>query len=52
MGVAIQSLASNYSIEVTPIGAKKIENFATVPGLAPGQDINVTYLVGSDVNDT
>ena len=49
---AIKRLAGDYSIEVTPMGAKKIANFGEVPGLLPGQDINVTYLVGSDVNDT
>jgi len=49
---AIKCLSKNYSIEVTPAGAGKVDDFGNVPGLQKGIDINVTYLVGSDINDT
>ncbi|MGB2492588.1 MAG: methylenetetrahydrofolate reductase [Candidatus Puniceispirillum sp.] len=46
----IQAAASDWSIEVTPTGATKIDNFADC--LAPGTTVNVTFLPGSDPMDT
>ncbi len=46
----IQKAASQWSIEVTPAGASKIDNFAAC--LAPGTSVNVTFLPGSDPADT
>ena len=46
----IQAAASNWSIEVTPNGATKIDSFADC--LAPGTTVNVTFLPGSDPMDT
>jgi methylenetetrahydrofolate reductase (NADPH) len=40
----------NCSVEVTPGGAKKIENFRDM--LQPGTVVFVTFLPGSDFNDT
>jgi methylenetetrahydrofolate reductase (NADPH) len=49
---AIQRCVTNYSVEVTPMAAKKIPDFLAVDGLLPGTTVNVTFLVGSDVEDT
>lgn len=46
----IQHAAANWSIEVTPAGATKIESFRDC--LAPGTTVNVTFLPGSDPVDT
>ena len=46
----IQSAASNWSIEVTPTGATKIERFRDC--LDPGTTVNVTFLPGTDPADT
>ena len=46
----IQAAASDWSIEVTPAGASKIESFADC--LHPGTTVNVTFLPGSDPMDT
>lgn len=46
----IQAAASDWSIEVTPNGASKIDSFADC--LAPGTTVNVTFLPGSDPMDT
>ena len=46
----IQAAASNWSIEVTPNGATKIDSFADC--LASGTTVNVTFLPGSDPMDT
>ena len=46
----IQSAASNWSIEVTPTGATKIESFRDC--LDPGTTVNVTFLPGTDPADT
>ena len=53
MTVTIDDIAkagAGWSIEVTPAGAGKVESFADV--LAPGTDVNVTFLPGSDPADT
>ena len=53
MTAAIQTIrtaASDWSIEVTPTGATKIESFRDC--LAPGTSVNVTFLPGSDPRDT
>ena len=46
----IQNAASDWSIEVTPTGATKIDSFRDC--LAPGTTVNVTFLPGSDPMDT
>ena len=46
----IQQAAAYWSIEVTPAGATKIDNFADC--LDPGTTVNVTFLPGSDPMDT
>jgi methylenetetrahydrofolate reductase (NADPH) len=46
----IRTAGSNWSIEVTPTGATKIESFRDC--LAPGTSVNVTFLPGSDPRDT
>jgi len=46
----IRTAASDWSIEVTPTGATKIESFRDC--LAPGTSVNVTFLPGSDPRDT
>ena len=46
----IAKAGSNWSIEVTPAGAGKVESFGDA--LAPGTDVNVTFLPGSDPADT
>ena len=53
MAAPIEQLAKagqNWSIEVTPAGAGKVESFGEA--LAPGTDVNVTFLPGSDPADT
>ena len=49
---AVRKLASAYSIEVTPNAAKKISDFGNVKGLRAGTSVNVTYLVGADIEDS
>ena len=46
----IRQAAKDWSIEVTPTGATKIESFRDC--LAPGTTVNVTFLPGSDPMDT
>lgn len=46
----IRKFLENCTLEVTPNGAKKIEDFRTV--LRPGTTVFVTFLPGSDINDT
>ena len=46
----IQTAAANWSIEVTPTGATKIESFRDC--LDEGTTVNVTFLPGSDPADT
>ena len=46
----ISKAAAEWSIEVTPTGAGKIESFSDC--LAPGTTVNVTFLPGSDPADT
>ena len=53
MSATIEQIAkagANWSIEVTPAGATKVESFGDA--LAPGTDVNVTFLPGSDPADT
>ena len=53
MPVTIEDIAksaSDWSIEVTPAGATKIESFAGI--LEEGTTVNVTFLPGSDPLDT
>lgn len=53
MAATIEQIAkagANWSIEVTPAGATKVESFGDA--LAPGTDVNVTFLPGSDPVDT
>ena len=46
----IQRAAEDWSIEVTPAGATKIDSFASC--LLPGTTVNVTFLPGSNPMDT
>ena len=46
----IQRAAEDWSIEVTPAGATKIDSFASC--LPPGTTVNVTFLPGSNPMDT
>lgn len=46
----IVSLLSEYSVEVTPASAAKVDDFSA--HLAPGTSVNVTFLSGSDIADT
>ena len=46
----IAKAGANWSIEVTPAGATKVDSFGE--SLAPGTDVNVTFLPGSDPADT
>ena len=46
----IQRAGQNWSIEVTPTGATKIESFADI--LPEGTTVNVTFLPGTDPLDT
>ena len=53
MAATIEQIAkagANWSIEVTPAGASKVESFGDA--LAAGTDVNVTFLPGSDPADT
>ena len=47
---AITAAGQNWSIEVTPPGATKIDSFAEV--LEEGTTVNVTFLPGTDPRDT
>ncbi len=47
---AISNASKDWSIEVTPPGATKIESFAAV--LDEGTTVNVTFLPGTDPKDT
>ena len=47
---ALSSAAANWSIEVTPAGATKVESFSDI--LEPKTSVNVTFLPGSDPKDT
>ena len=46
----IRRASADWSIEVTPTGAAKIESFREC--LAPGTTVNVTFLPGTDPSDT
>jgi methylenetetrahydrofolate reductase (NADPH) len=46
----IRTAGADWSIEVTPNGAAKIESFGDC--LAPGTSVNVTFLPGTDPRDT
>ena len=53
MSVSVEAIAkagANWSIEVTPTGATKINSFAAL--LAENTSVNVTFLPGTDPNDT
>ena len=53
MSVSVEAIAkagANWSIEVTPTGATKIDSFAAL--LAENTSVNVTFLPGTDSNDT
>lgn len=53
MSVTVEAIAkagANWSIEVTPTGATKIDSFAAV--LAENTSVNVTFLPGTDPNET
>ena len=53
MAATIEQIAkagANWSIEVTPAGATKVESFGDA--LEAGTDVNVTFLPGSDPADT
>ena len=53
MSVSVEAIAkagANWSIEVTPTGASKIDSFAAF--LAENTSVNVTFLPGTDPNDT
>ena len=43
---------STFSIEVTPNAAKKINDFSSVQFLEKGTTVNVTYLVGADIEES
>ena len=47
---AIMAAGQGWSIEVTPAGAADIDGFTRV--LAPGTNVNVTFLPGTDFRDT
>ena len=47
---AIAKAGANWSIEVTPPGAAKIDDFSAI--LAEGTTVNVTFLPGTDPDDT
>jgi methylenetetrahydrofolate reductase (NADPH) len=46
----IVSLLAEFSVEVTPTSAAKVENFSA--HLTAGTSVNVTFLPGSDIADT
>ena len=53
MSVSVEAIAkagTNWSIEVTPTGATKIDSFAAL--LAENTSVNVTFLPGTDPNET
>ena len=53
MSVSVEAIAkagANWSIEVTPTGATKIDSFAAL--LAENTSVNVTFLPGTDPNNT
>ena len=53
MSISVEAIAkagANWSIEVTPTGATKIDSFAAL--LAENTSVNVTFLPGTDPNDT
>ena len=53
MSISIDAIAkagTNWSIETTPPGAAKIDNFGAI--LAENTTINITFLPGTDPNDT
>ena len=53
MSISIDAIAkagTGWSIEVTPPGAAKIDNFGAI--LAENTTINITFLPGTDPNDT
>jgi methylenetetrahydrofolate reductase (NADPH) len=49
---AVRRIASRYSVEVTPAASKQITDFSTVEGLRPGTTVNVTYLVGAQIEES
>ena len=49
---SILDLAKDYSIEITPAAAKRIASFESLAELPAGTEVNVTYLVGSDAEDS
>ena len=49
---AVRRCAAQYSIEVTPGAARKIANFGDIAGLRTGTSVNVTYLVGADIDES
>lgn len=48
----VSKFMSSYSIEVTPNAAKKIKDFANIELLKPNTTVNVTYLVGADIDES
>ena len=48
----IKACCLEYSIEVTPGQSRKVADFANVEGLSPGTAVNVTYLVGADIDES
>ena len=46
----ISSLLNGFSTEVTPASAKNVECFRSY--LSPGTSVNVTFLPGSNIEDT
>jgi len=48
----INACCLGYSIEVTPGQARKFPDFAQVEGLNPGTSVNVTYLVGANIEES
>lgn len=47
---AIRSFVASYSVEVTPAGAAKVEDFRKL--LRPGTSVYITFLPGSEFGDT
>ena len=48
----LSTFMSTFSIEVTPNAAKKINDFSSVQFLEKGTTVNVTYLVGADIEES
>ena len=46
----IKNAAKNWSIEITPNAAKKVDNFATI--LKPKTTVNVTFLPNTNLLET